>query len=267
MGLSLLSKYAGELEQRLRLKTYPLAIKLLEKEQDIPDGAKRPLKDFGCRFSTCQGFAASRRDGTLLAMLKEDMWCFEPVIGYGMAEAPDYFLEGNNRFPEDVESLEAGKNYAHDFPRLPVGKYIGCVSSPLGAANFEPDVVVFYCDSAQLSLLLLAREYKDGHDLKCSLSSHAACVYSVVPPIKTGQCQVAVPCRGDHYQAMAGDDELIFAAPGEKLEDLILGLRYLETTGSKLPRNYRMRCEPELRPSYVKLARMLGMHSNGSHSE
>jgi len=265
MKLSPVSKYAEELERRLRLKTHPLAIKLLEGEQDIPEGAQRPLRDFGYRLSTCQGFAASRRDGMVLAMLKEDMWCFEPVIGYGLAEAPDYFLQGNNRFPEDVESLAVGKNYAQDFPRLPVGKYIGIVSGPLGAANFEPDLIIFYCDSAQLSLLLLAREYKDGHDLKCSLSSHAACVYAVVPSFETGRCQVSVPCRGDHYQAMAGDDELIFTVPKEKIEDLISGLRYLETTGSKLPRNYRMMREPQLRPSYMKLAQMTGMHSDGGN--
>lgn len=259
MKLSLLAEYAEELERRLRLKTYPLAIKLLEGEKDIPEGAQRPLKDFGYHLSTCQGFAVSRRDGMVLAMLKEDMWCFEPVVGYGMAEPPQYFLEGHNRFPADVKSLEAGRNYASDFPRLPVGKYIGVMSAPLKTTNFEPDLVMIYGDSAQISLLLLAREYEDGHDLKCSLSSHAACVYSVVPVMQTGECRVAIPCRGDHYEAMAGDDELIFTVPKVKLEGLMGGLRYLETTGSKLPKSYEMRREPELEESYAKIAKMMGM--------
>jgi uncharacterized protein (DUF169 family) len=35
--------------------------------------------------------------------------------------------------------------------------------------RFEPDLVIIYCDSEQLSLLILAREYKDGHDLPCQL--------------------------------------------------------------------------------------------------
>jgi len=157
------------------------------------------------------------------------------VVGYGIAESPQYFLEGYNRFPEDVATLEAGRNYAHDFPRLPVGRYIGIMAAPLPVTKFEPDLVLIYCDSAQLSLLLLGREYKNGHYLKCSLSSHAACVYSVVPAIQTGECCVAVPCRGDHYEAMAADDEMIFSVPHAKLEDLMLGLRYLETAGSKLP--------------------------------
>ena len=265
MELSLLRQYGEEFERRLRLKTFPLAVKLLEKETDIPEGAMRPIRDLGYHLSLCQGFAASRRDGTLLAMLKEDMWCVEPVIGYGLAEAPQYFLQGYNRFPEDVETLQAGKNYASDFPCLEAGKCLGVMSVPLRKTDFEPDVVIFYSDSAQLSLLLLAREYKDGHDLKCSFSSHAACVYSVVPVIQTGECRVAIPCRGDRYQAIAGDDELVFTTPTSKLEDLMLGLRYLENSGSKLPRNYRMRREPELRQSYIKIARMVGMQVNGGH--
>ena len=259
LNLKDMHQWAEEFERRLRLKTFPLAVKLLEKEEHIHEGAMRPMRDLGYHLPLCQGYAISRREGTLVAMLKEDMWCFEPVVGYGIAEPPQYFLDGNNRFPQDVETIEAGSNYAKDFPRLPAGKYIGVVSAPLKAVNFEPDVVIIYCDSAQLSLLLLGREYRVGHDLKCSLSSHAACVYSVVPVIQTGECRVAIPCRGDHYSAIAGDDELIFTVPTKKLEDLMVGLRYLETTGSKLPRNYRMKREPELPDSYIKIAKMIGM--------
>ena len=259
LNLEEMHHLSDELERRLRLKSFPVAVKLLEKEEDIPEGATRPMRDLGYHLLLCQGYVLSRREGMLVAMLKEDMWCFEPVVGYGLAEPPQYFLEGHNRFPKDVKTLEAGRNYASDFPCLEVGKYVGVVSAPLTTANFEPDLVVIYCDSAQLSLLLLAREYEDGHDLKLSLSSHAACVYSVVPVMQTGKCQVAVPCRGDHYSAMADDDELIFTLPIGKLEDLMVALRYLETNDSKLPKNRRMRREPELPESYLKLARMVGM--------
>ncbi len=254
-----LHNYGEELERRLRLKTFPLAVKLIEQEAEIPEEAVRPVRDLGYHVPLCQIFATSRREGTLMAALKEDMFCFEPVVGYGWAEPPQYFLEGHNRVPEDVESLEVGKNYAADFPRLPVGKYIGVISAPLMAAKFRPDLVMVYCDSAQLSLLLLAREYKIGYDLKQSLSGHAACVYAVVPAIEAGECRVTIPCRGDHYFGIAGDDELVFTIPTEKLDDLMEGLRFLETTGSKLPKNYSMMREPEFPESYMEIARMIGM--------
>ena len=154
-------EYGDELERRLRSKTFPLAIKMLESEKDIPGGAKRPLKDLGHHFSLCQVLQMSRREGRIMAMLKEDHWCFEPVVGYGLGEPPAFFLDGHNRYPKDVATLEAGKHYADEFPRLKVGKYIVLASAPLKATNFEPDVVTVYCDSTQLCLLLLGREYKD----------------------------------------------------------------------------------------------------------
>lgn len=251
-------EYGEELEKRLRLKTYPLAVKLLEKEEDIPEGAKRPLKDFGHHLSLCQGYQISRREGTPMAMLTKDMWCPEPVIGYGLGEAPELFLEGQNRFPRDVETLEAGRHYAEEFPRLRTGRYVGVVSAPLRTANFEPDLVMIYCDSAQLTLLLLSREYKAGYNLKCSLSGHAACVYAVVSTIQSGDYQVAVPCRGDRYRAMAADDEMIFSVPKERLDDLMAGFRHVWSTGSRLPKAYNMLPEYTMSLNYDKIADKMG---------
>ena len=262
--LKALHEYGEELEKRLRLQTFPLALKLIEKEEDIPEQARRPKRDFGYPLTVSQGFGISRRMGRHVAMLKEDMWCFEPVIGYGLAEPPQYFLEGHNRFPEDVETLQAGSNYARNFPRLEVGKYIGIMSGPLTRARFKPDLVMLYGNSAQLSLFLLGREYKDGRDITCRLCSHAACVYAVVPTIQHGECQVAIPCRGEHYMAVAQDDEMIFTVPIQKLEDLLVGLRSISKYGSRLPRDYSMQPKPELADSYMKIGKMIGMDTSKS---
>jgi uncharacterized protein (DUF169 family) len=256
--LKMYQQYGEELERRLRLKTFPLALKLLKKEGDIPEGALRPKRDIGHHLSLCQAFQVSRREGKTMALLKEDHWCFEPVVGYGLGEPPDYFMEGHNRYPKDVATLEAGRHYAEEFPRLKAGKYAGIASAPLRTTNFEPDAVMIYCDAAQLCLLLLGREYKEGYNLKCSISGHAACVYGVVPALQSGECQVAVPCRGDHYRAMAGDEEMIFTVPKGKVEDLMQGLRVIERTGSKLPVGYSFLPEYPLLDSYRKIGEKMG---------
>ena len=123
------------------------------------------------------------------------MYCFEPVVGYGIGEPLEEFLDGGNRYPGDVETQEAGRRYAEQFPRLKTGEYVGVVSAPLAKATFEPDVVMIYCNPSQLVVLLMAREYKSGENLPTALSGHAACVYGVVPAVRDGTCQVAVPCR------------------------------------------------------------------------
>ena len=268
-------QYGEELERRLRLKTFPLAVKLLEREEDIPKGAQRPMRDFGYHLSLCQAFLRSRVEGTniygapidgmappspAIAMLKEDMWCPEPIIGYGLAEAPPYFLEGHTRFPGTHKTLEAGRAWAQAFPRLEVGKYIGVVSAPLSATNFKPDLVVIYCDSAQISLLISAANRKEGEvDFPCRLSPSAACVRAIVPVIQEGRFHVALPCWGDRTRAMAQDSELIFSVPVDKVQGLLLELRAFEETGRKMPVQRSLCPEHEMPDSYVTLAKILGV--------
>jgi uncharacterized protein (DUF169 family) len=257
--LSVFHSYGEELEKRLRLRAFPLAIKLLEKEADIPEEAIRPKRDLGYHLLPCQGFALSRREGTTIAMLKEDMWCFEPVIGYGLAEPPECFLEGRTRYPRSAKTLEAGRDWAAAFPRLKPGKYIGIVSAPLNTANFEPDLVVIYCNSVQSAQLISAAVYIDGRDISYRTCAAGACVYAVVPVMESGECTIAIPCGGDRNFAMAQDDEIIFSFPKEKLEDLLAALREHEKVGHGLPQHFMMMREPEMPEDFVSCARILGM--------
>lgn len=262
--------WGTELERRLRLGSHPLAIRLLEDETEIPDGADRPRADEGHRLSLCQAFERSRRDGATVAMLGEDMWCFEPVVGYGLEEPPRDFLDGDNRYPHDVATRKAGRRYAEEFPKLDTDQYVGVLSAPLHSTPVEPHVVTVYLDSEQLSLLLLGREYRGGDNLECSLSAHAACVYGVVPAIREGRCQVAVPCRGDRYAAMADPDEMIATVPtqelgpidGRCLADVMDGLKEVEETGSKLPNSRRKQVEYPLSESYERIASQMEYFGN-----
>ena len=257
--LSVYHEYAKELEGRIRLQTYPLAIKMLERESDIPDNAQKPLRDSGTRLSSCQGFAMSRREGTVMAATLEDMWCPEAAVGYGLAEPTSYYFEGRHRFPQTVESLEAGSIWAKEFPRFAAGKYIGVLSAPLNTVNFEPDVIVLYCDTGQLGTLLLAAASKEGRELTCTVGAKGACIYSVVAPMQRGDYQVTVPCPGDRRRAGALPNEMIFSVPVGKMEDLLASLRYLEPYRYQLPFRYLMQPQSQLWPNYVEMGRQIGM--------
>ena len=235
-----------------------MAVKLLEREEDIPEGAKRPKRDYGYRFITCQGFSESRKAGLTIAQTKDDMWCFEAALGYGFIEPDEYFLEGNTRVPEGIISTwEAARYWAERFPRLEYGRYAAIVTAPLVKANFEPDVVMMYTDSAQLTQLLLARIWIDGRDITSRLSGMGACVMGVTPVIQTGECQVASPCPGDRNRASAQDNELIFSAPLEKVADLINGLEHFKKSGI-IPFVPNLPQQPKMLPSYMEMAKKYG---------
>ncbi|UCH57798.1 MAG: DUF169 domain-containing protein [Candidatus Bathyarchaeota archaeon] len=249
--------HARRIETQIKPTSHPLAVKLLRKREDIPTGAKRPTVEYGKCMSTCQCFALSRKYGETVAQLFEDMWCPEPVIGFGLAETPRLFLDGHNRYPSGVASLKAGANWAREFPTVETGRYVGVVSAPLSTANFEPNVAVIYCNSAQLLRLLLAIAYEDGRDITTVLGGHSACIYAVVPSLIKNKCQVSVPCRGDRERAGAQDDEMIFTVPRDQIGRLAHGLEQ-EGTGS-YPTGFSMTPEYKMSESYAELARKMGM--------
>jgi uncharacterized protein (DUF169 family) len=257
--LNSLHECGKELHERLRLKTFPVAVKMLERGKDIPVGSIRPKMDLGYHLATCQGFALSRRQGMQLVMLKEDMWCSEAAIGFGLGEPPPYFLDGYSRFPQEVEALKTGSTWAHEFPRFEANKYIGVALTPLTTANFEPDVVIIYCDSAQLKMLTAAKLWKDGRGISCTINNCGACVSAVISTMQKGKCNIALPCGGDRAYAACQDDELIFAAPRAELGNLVLGLRYLDKYNNRIPVPFVMRPEFPLKESYIKIGKMLGM--------
>ena len=258
-SLDELHDHGRELEERIRLQTFPLAVKILRKKEEIPEDAERPVRDLGYHIAACQGFAKSRREGALVAMMKDDMWCPEGVIGFGLAKPPPYYFDGYHRFPQSVESPDSGKLWANAFPRLEAGRYVGVMSARLTTCPFMPDVIVIYCDSAQLGHLLLAAASKDGHELTCTVGAKGACTYSVVPPFQTGKYQITVPCPGDRRFAGAQHDEIIFSLPVGKVDELISSLRYLEGYGYRLPFRYIMKPEAPLPENYVALGKMMGM--------
>ncbi len=220
--------YGVEIEKLLFLRGAPMAVKMLEKEEDIPEGAVRPKRDRGYHLSQCQAFALTRRNRETIAMLKEDNWCWAPLIAFGLVETPEMFLEGNIFYPALVSTLEASKKVSQHRAFFEYGKYIGIVSAPLSTAGFEPDVILIYSNTAQLRTMLMAIMYQDGKMVTSEFNPLDSCIYSVVPVIQEGDYRITLPDPGDFQRALAPEDEIILSLPRDKVEELVMGLRHLE---------------------------------------
>lgn len=205
--LSEFNQYGEDLERLLILRTSPIAVKMLEKIEDIPEGAVRPKKDRGYHIAQCQAFAMSRREKATVAMLKEDHWCPAALIAYGIVERP--------------ESVNVS---VHPYDCFPYGKYIGIVTAPLKKATFEPDAVIIYSNNAQLRSLLLAMRPEEiplvkGHFFPPS------CAHAVVTVMLNDQYEVVLPDPGEYERALTGEDEMMFSVPKSKMEGLLADLR------------------------------------------
>lgn len=198
--------YGEKLEHTLILRTSPIALKMLEREAEIPPGAFRPSRDGKYHIAQCQAFALSRREGKTVAMLKEDHWCPTAMMAYGMVDKPD--------------SISA---WTHPYDSFERGKYIGVLSAPLKSASFVPDLVVAYMNNAQLRALLLSMKVGEVPEVRGHFFP-PSCGYSVVDPIKTGKSWVVLPDPGEYQRALTAEDEIIFSVPRDRMPGLIAGL-------------------------------------------
>jgi uncharacterized protein (DUF169 family) len=226
------NKYGEELEKILILRSSPIAVKMLEKEADIPKGAVRPKKDRGYHLAQCQAFGMSRRDGTTVAMLKEGNWCPTSIIAYGLEKKP--------------ESLA---KWSHPYDCFEHGKYIGIVSAPLKSANFTPDVVIAYLKPAQLRGLLLSMKVEDVPQV----SGHyfpPSCGWAVVEPMKTGKYWVVMPDPGEYQRALTEEGDMMFSIPQSKMQVMMTGLRQ---GGMFSYKDHNMVMQPDFeRPAFYK---------------
>ena len=209
-SLSEYNKYGEELEKYLLLRTSPIAVKMLEKEGDIPKEAIRPKKDRGYHLAQCQAFALSRREGTTVAMLKQDNWCPTAVMAYGLVEKP--------------ESVD---KWSHPYDCFEYGKYIGIVTAPLKSATFIPDVVIIYAKPAQLRGLLLSMKVGDVSLVKGHFFP-PSCGWSVVNPMKTGEYWLVIPDPGEYQRALTEEGDMMFSVPQNKMQVMMAGLKQNE---------------------------------------
>ena len=201
--------YGEALENRLKLRTFPIAVKMLEKEADIPDGAFRPKRDKGVHLAQCQAFAMSRRDGITVAMLKEDHWCFAPLIAYGLVDKPT---------ESEVQKFLG-------FPQFERDKYIGMLTAPLRNATFEPDLVLVYSDPAQLRTMLMPLHFHGEEPVVNSHFFPPSCAYTIVPVINKNQLFVAPPDIGEDLRTLGSKDEIIISIPRHQLEEIVKGIQ------------------------------------------
>lgn len=216
---------SSQLHQMLRLRYEPIAIKMIAEEKDIPDGAIRPMRDMGKHMALCQAFALARRDRKTIYMDKTSEWCWNPLIGFGLVEC----REGTAPFEIvcqnlGIKNIESARTFFADFPTLPQGEYIGLAIAPLALCTFEPDLILIYCNNAQLRSLVWAIKNITGKIVSTQMDAIDSCVYSCVVPLKTGEYRVTLPDVGEYERAGADENEIILSVPGSRTDELLAGL-------------------------------------------
>ena len=252
-----LKKFEAAIKNYVSPLTFPVAIKLLKNEADIPAGIERASQKYGHRFNLCQGWAMARHNGESVAMLKDDQICPLGIIMLGLAELPEYYQEGNTFIDRYTASSEAAARTADEMYKFPVGEYVGLVTTPVPTCDFEPDLVLIFCNPLQLLRLIQAAISKEGGRFPNSILPSAVCADAIVPAMLDGRCHFAIPCLGDRSYGATSADEVIFTVPSNRLEEIATGLKYTQERGMVLPSHRWIDFEPVSSEVYKRLRDML----------
>lgn len=247
-------------QKYLRTATYPVAVKLLDSEEQFPPRTRRPLRDMGHRINLCQGIALARRYGWVMGFGREDHACANSMVIMGLVEVPEFIENGSIVAGPYTDNLEHGAVTQAVTPRSerPLSAIL---VAPLQKADFEPDVVLVYCNPGQAVRLVQAELYDQGGSLESRFMGRCACGTELVTTLQTGRCQVVVPGGGEKAFGMLADDEMVVAIPGARVQAVMDGLAATHKAGAnRCPAPYfGLQAEPQFPGIYAELERYVGL--------
>jgi len=241
------------LQEHLRPQHFPLAIKMAKTPKDIPPGLRHPGKDMGFQSAICQGISMSRRYGWALALTKEDLSCPLAKVVFGFEKEIPYYTEGFACAEMYTETEAAGAVTEAQQPKFPFGAYHAILVAPLTRAEFEPDVVVVYGNSAQVMRLVTAALFRRGGRITSSFSGRIDCADIIIQTMQSQDCQVILPCYGDRIFAQTEDSEMAFTIPQVRISEVIGGLQGTHKGGVRYPVPSFLRYQAVFPEKYMKL--------------
>lgn len=207
---------------KLRLLTFPVAIKFIKSYEEIPEKVHRPSK-IGQNISLCQSFTMARRWGAHVAMTFEDNACITSSLVHQWKKVPQkdilksQIMSGYHKdakaelkVQSQFSALTNKENY------LKIKDHVGFIVSPLTKTIIEPDIVLTYGDPAQMTHIIHALSYEGKYMVKTSFVGFGeSCIKGVLIPFVTQKPEVVLPGTGDRTLSLTKEEEMAIGMPAD----------------------------------------------------
>jgi dephospho-CoA kinase len=224
------------LEDMMRLKSFPVAFRLLEDKSAL---AKIPyVRRMNHKSTLCQLINLARNfRWTVGADLADFMFDMCPSI-IGMVDIPEFMKDGTFRSIVWTKNRADGKKYENAIPRIPAGKYEAVVMAPLVYNPFDPDIILIYANPAQMMLLINSLQFEDYEVMQFYCVGETSCSDAIARCYLHRKPALSIPCYGERRYGHTQDDELVMAIPAEMMDKTIAGMEALYKRGIRYPISY-----------------------------
>lgn len=243
------------IDKNVKPSTFPVAVRLAKKGEELNQRFKCPEKDLGHPVAVCQGLNIARTFGWTLVFSSADHACPLASVAAGHIE-PDEFLEGSvaELYQDDPEVARRMEAF---YPRHEMGDVDQIWLSALGRCEFDPDLVILYGNPAQILALVHAANYGYGEGITSSSTGRFGCASWIAGVVLADECQYTIPCSGERVFAGTQDHEMSFLIPRSRFQSVTEGLGIMRKKGTyryPVP-NMNLLGEPQLPQKYVELGK------------
>jgi dephospho-CoA kinase len=229
-------KLVRRMELLLRLKSFPVALKMLEKKEAL--GQIPFLRRPQGKKTLCQLITLVRNFDWTVGAEADDF--LSPMCGsiIGLNDTPEIYKDGTFRSIVWVKTKEDGQKYETGIPRLPLGRYEAIAMAPLVYKPFVPDLVLIYANPAQMILLINALQFEEYEVMQFFCVGESSCADAIARGLLSGKPALTIPCYGERRYGHAQDEDLVMAVPTGMMEKALRGLEALYKRGIRYPISY-----------------------------
>jgi len=221
------------MELLMRLKSFPVAFKMLANKEELHKISF--LRRVEHKATLCQLITLVRNfDWTVGAELSDFLTPTCSSI-LGLEEVPEVHKDGTFRSIVWVKTRADARKYEASIPRLPLGKYEAVAMAPLVYNPFEPDIVLFYANPAQMMLLINSLQFENYEAMQFHCVGESSCSDAIARCYLTGKPSLTIPCYGERRYGHAQDEDLVMAVPADMMEKALRGMETLYRRGVRYP--------------------------------
>lgn len=237
MNATELKELDVQLRDLLKLRTLPVAVKLLESVSDLEKIPKLRRPQAGTHFSSCQLVSQVRYSGITMGITHDNVLPNSNCGGvFGLNKPSKEFLSGEKMVNVWFDNIDAAREHQEQMPRVAPGKYNAVALSPLRSARLDyPNIVLFYGTPGQMILFINGLQWKNYERFEFSVTGESACADSWGHALATGKTSLSIPCFAERRFGGVADDELLMALRPDELERAIEGLHGLYKNGFRYP--------------------------------
>jgi len=245
------------LNQYLKLRTHPVAIKLFESREDAPKGYF-----INKNANICQLVAKARYHHLISCIAREQHVCVLGSSCLGFVKTPERLKSGKLNVKTYAKTLEAAHRFQANVAKLGdhTRKYDAAMIAPMDISPREPQIIVIYCTPAQAVRLIHAYAYQDGRATEIKTVAEAALCSAIANVMLGKDFVIDLPCAGARRYGFVQEDELVVAFNYNIMEELLIGLAETHKAGaSRYPFGPYLEWTPKPRSGFETTKEDLGI--------